>query len=128
MLALVLVLVRMLSPMLLRALGPSVPVSGVLSDTVLTLYDSTGQLITMNDNWRSNSNAPEIEATGLAPRNDPESALLTSLAPGAYTAQVSGVDGSVMFSAAIAPAPYTAIVRGVNGTTGIALVEVYALN
>lgn len=224
--------------LLLRALGPSVQLSGVLSDPVLTLYDSAGQLIATNDNWRTNSNATEIEATGLAPRDNSESAILTSLTPGAYTAVVSRVNGAgVMFSPGIGlvevydldrtvnsklanvssrglvqagdnvmiagvivlgsdsqkvivralgpsiavpgrlldptldlrdsngaliasndnwrtaqemeiaatgipptndaesaiirtlpPAPYTAIVRGVNGTTGIALVEVYALN
>ncbi len=57
-----------------------------------------------NDNWMD-TQKDAIQATGLAPSNDKESAILTDLAPGAYTA----------------------IVRGVNGTTGNALVEVYRL-
>jgi len=97
--------------LLLRALGPSVQLSGVLSDPVLTLYNSAGQLIATNDNWRTNSNAPEIEATGLAPGNDSEPALLTSLTPGAYTAVVSGVNGP-----------------GAIFSPGIGLVEVYDLD
>lgn len=88
--------------LLLRALGPSVQLGGVLADPVLALYDSAGQLIATNDNWRTNGNAQEIEATGLAPANDSESAILTSLAPGAYTAHVSGVnDGGGVFVPAI---------------------------
>ena len=61
--------------------------------------------IASNDNWRT-SQAAAITATGLAPRNDKEAALLATLNPGNYTA----------------------IVRGVNNTTGIGLVEAYDLD
>jgi hypothetical protein len=64
-------------------------------------------LIRSNHNWRSDQEA-EIMATTIPPSNDLESALIEIL-PGNGAA-------------------YTAIVRGVNGTTGVALVEVYALN
>ena len=57
-----------------------------------------------NDDWKE-SQETEIEATGLAPSDDHESAILSTLAPGAYTA----------------------IVRGALGTTGVGLVEVYHL-
>jgi hypothetical protein len=70
----------------------------------LELRKSDGTLIAANDNWRSNQQA-EINATGLPPPNDNESAIVRTLAPGNYTA----------------------IVRGVNNSTGVALVEVYQL-
>lgn len=90
---------------ILRAIGPSLPVNGRLNDPQLELYDSTGQQIALNDNWRS-SQEQEIVATGVPPDNDSEAAIVRSLTPGAYTA----------------------VVRGVNNTTGIALVELYDLN
>jgi len=58
----------------------------------------------MNDNWKDTQQA-EIEATGIAPTDDRESAILQTLAPGNYTA----------------------IVRGTNNTMGVALVEAYNL-
>jgi hypothetical protein len=93
---------------LFRAIGPSLAnfgVSNALGDPVLELHDGNGVLIASNSNWRDTQEA-EISATGLAPSNNLESAILRDLAPG----------------------PYTAIVRGLNDTTGIALVEVYNLN
>ncbi|MGZ5023392.1 MAG: hypothetical protein ACXWBS_00850, partial [Chthoniobacterales bacterium] len=89
----------------LRALGPSLPVSGALSDPVLELHDASGALIASNDNWRS-TQQNEIIAAGLAPTMDAESAILTNLSPGSYTA----------------------IVKGVNNATGVGLVEVYDLD
>lgn len=89
---------------LVRAIGPSLPLTGTLADPTLELHDANGSLLSSNDNWRSDQEA-EIIATNLAPTNDLESAILMTLPPAAYTA----------------------IVRGVNGTTGVALVEGYAL-
>ena len=88
----------------LRAIGPSLAaagVSGVLPDPMLSLHDSTGATIAFNDNWRTGTG--DIAATGLAPSDDLEAAIVTTLAPGAYTAVVSGVGGG----------------------TGIALFEIY---
>jgi hypothetical protein len=93
---------------LLRALGPELAISGlagVLSDPVMELHDSNGALLLSNDNWRDAPNSTAIEATGLAPTDDRESAILTTPAPGNYTA----------------------LVRGAGDTTGIALLEVYLL-
>jgi hypothetical protein len=87
---------------LLRAIGPSLPVAGSLADPTLELHDSNGTTLTLNDNWRSDQES-EILGTGIPPADDAESAILTTLSPG----------------------PYTAIVRGANNATGIALVEVY---
>lgn len=86
----------------IRALGPSLPVSGPLSDPTLELHDASGRLIASNDNWRTTQQA-ELIAIGLAPKNDAESALVATLAPG----------------------PYTAIVRGASNAAGVGLVEVY---
>ena len=91
---------------LVRAIGPSLPVTGALSDPTLELRDGNGTLIRTNDNWRSDQEQ-EIAATGIPPTNDLESALVETLP----------ADG----------AAYTAIVRGTNETTGVALVEVYGL-
>jgi YVTN family beta-propeller protein len=93
--------------MLLRAIGPSLAdqkVTGVLDDPQLTLYNAQGTVIGSNDNWRDTQEA-EIEASGIAPTDDRESAISISLEPGGYTAIVGGVDG----------------------TTGVALVEAYNL-
>ena len=96
-----------LSEVLLRAIGPSLStagVSGELLDPILELHDGNGALIVTNDDWKD-IQREEIEATTLAPSNDKEAAILTALGPGNYTA----------------------IVKGVNDTTGIAVVEAYAL-
>ena len=65
------------------------PVPGRLDDPVLQLHDENGLLITTNDNWKDEQWA-EIEATGLAPTDDRESATMRTLAPGACTAVVRG--------------------------------------
>ena len=91
---------------LLRAIGPSLTARGVpdaLQDPILEVYDGNGTLLATNDGWRD-SQAPEIEATGMAPTDDREAAILGDAPAG----------------------PYTAIVRGKNGT-GVGLVEVYSL-
>ncbi len=90
-----------------RAIGPSLAsgsITDVLDDPNLDLYDSNGNNIASNNNWRDTQEA-EIMATGLAPTNDLESAISILLTPGAYTA----------------------IVSGAGGTTGIGLVEAYNL-
>jgi len=90
---------------IVRAIGPSLTsfgVPGALQDPTLELHDGTGAIIATNDNWRDTQES-EIEATGLAPTDDRESAIVATITPGNYTA----------------------IVRGTNDTTGVALVEVY---
>lgn len=99
---------------IIRALGPSVPVDGALQDPTLQLVDGSGATLASNDNWRSSviggvitsSQAIDIAATGVPPRNDSESAIVATLAPGAYTA----------------------VVRGANNTSGVGLVEVFDLD
>lgn len=95
-------------PVLLRALGPELTNSGiadVLDDPTMELRDSNGALLVSNDNWRDAPNSAAIEATHFAPTDDRESAILTTPAPGNYTA----------------------LVRGAGNTTGTALLEVYLM-
>ena len=89
---------------IVRAIGPSLPGGGNLEEPLLELFDANGALLSTNDNWKD-AQQSEIEGTGIPPSNDFESAIVTSLPPAAYTA----------------------VVRGVNATTGVALIEAYAL-
>ena len=94
---------------LIRAVGPSlVPlgVTGVLAAPVLSIFDSSGNLVQSNQGWGSgNATAAVMASAGAFPllAGSADSALVATLPAGAYTAQVSGLDG----------------------TTGIALLEVY---
>jgi hypothetical protein len=80
-----------------RALGPSLVsfgVQGAIADPRLDLFNAQGTKVSANNNWKdSQQNA--IQSIGLAPSNDAESVLLTNLAPGNYTAIVSGAGGAV---------------------------------
>lgn len=97
---------------IVRAIGPSLSASGIqdaLQDPNLELHNGSGATINSNDNWKTHpdgsSQQGEIEATGIPPTNDLESALVQVLAPGNYTV----------------------IVRGANSTSGVAVVEAYTL-
>ena len=74
------------------------------TERLLELRDLNGVLVMANDNWKATQQSA-IEATGLAPNDDLESAILATLAAGNYTA----------------------ILSGVGDTTGIGLVEAYHL-
>lgn len=94
--------------MLIRAIGPSLAGFGVpeaLANPMLELNGPDGFIKVQNDNWRDTQEAA-IQATGMAPSNDFESAVDATLAPGAYTA----------------------IVRGSGNTSGVTLIEVYDLS
>ena len=98
------------SRIMFRAIGPSmkvdnIPVAGRMEDPTLALHDGNGALMTSNDNWKNAPNAAEIQSSGLAPSDDRESAILTTISPGNYTA----------------------IVRGLDRTTGIGLVEAFSI-
>ena len=97
---------------IVRAIGPELTqygVPNVLNDPTLELHDSTGRLIARNDDWQhtiigrfiGNGQVRDIIASGLAPADGRESAMVVELPAGNYTA----------------------IVRGVNNTTGVGLVE-----
>lgn len=80
---------------LVRAMGPSLrsTIAAALNDPVLELKDQNGQTVRANDNWKDNQRQ-EIEETMAAPADDAESALVSTLNPGNYTAIVSGKNGS----------------------------------
>jgi hypothetical protein len=91
----------------IRGLGPALAqppfnVPGVLADPFLSLVDGSGNVLWNNNNWKDSQQAA-IQAIGLAPKNDLESAIVRTLQPGNYTVMLSGK----------------------NGTTGVGLVEVY---
>jgi hypothetical protein len=93
-----------------RGLGPTLGappfgIAGALADPVVTLVDKNGMVLKQNDNWKDNGQQTAIQATGLAPSNDLESAMVVPVAAGEYTA----------------------ILQGKNRGTGIGLVEVYKL-
>ena len=93
---------------IVRAIGPSLGplgVAGALADPTLELHDSDGMTLAFNDNWKDTQET-EINATTIPPSDDLESAIVATLAPGAYTA----------------------IVSGKNDGTGVALVEAYNLH
>lgn len=90
---------------LVRAMGPSLPVGGKLVNPTLDLVNANGTVLRSNDDWRNNQEAA-IEASTIPPSSDEEAAVVARLSPGNYTA----------------------IVRGVGGSSGVALVEVYALS
>jgi hypothetical protein len=100
---------------IVRAIGPSVkvngqPVPGAMQDPTLELHDQN-TVIATNDNWKiddqtQQSQQAEIEATGIAPTDDRESALMRTLNAGSYTV----------------------VLRGKNNSTGIAVVEAYDLD
>jgi hypothetical protein len=95
---------------LFRGLGPSLQSAGInnyLPDPFLELRDANGALLESNDNWPTSPNAAAITATGLAPSNANESAILRDLSPGRYTAIVSGT--------------------GTGSTTGVSLAEIFKI-
>jgi hypothetical protein len=91
---------------IVRGIGPSLPMPGKMLNPMLELHDPSGVVIATNDDWGQNENSAEIFDSGVAPTNPSESAILMDLAPGSYTA----------------------VLTGVNQTTGTAVVEVYDLD
>lgn len=92
---------------IVRAIGPSLPLAGKLENPTLELRDGNGGLLEENDNWVDSLNKQAIIDSNISPGNDFESAIVATL-------PANG-------------ASYTFVVRGVGNTTGIGVVEVYAL-
>ena len=94
---------------LVRVLGPSMAAAGianVLANPTLEFRDGNGQLLISNNDWQDNSaQAAAILASGLAPANNLESAIVATLPSGIYTA----------------------IGAGLNNGTGIGYVQFYKL-
>jgi hypothetical protein len=83
---------------IVRGRGPSLSAFNVpdpLQDPMLELRTQNGTLIRANDDWQDDSaQATEISGAGFAPSNPKESAIAATLAPGQYTATLSGVHGT----------------------------------
>jgi hypothetical protein len=102
------------SRILIRGIGTSLAAAGItnaLANPTLELRDGNGALLGSNDKWKLNdqtqqSQETEIRATTVPPSNDFESAILTTLSPGSYTA----------------------ILAGKNSGVGVAVVEIYNLH
>ncbi|MDQ6808260.1 MAG: hypothetical protein M3Z64_02365 [Verrucomicrobiota bacterium] len=95
---------------IVRGIGPSLTqfgIQGALANPTLELRDGSGQLLASNDNWKDTQQAA-IQATGIPPTNDLESAIVADLPA--------------------ANARYTAILRGKDNTTGVGVVEAYDLD
>ncbi len=101
-------------PLLIRAIGPTLSAFGLAGALVrprLTLFNDEGAVVAQNTNWTAAASALEIARVSAQVGAFPlrtgsgDSALLLDLAPGNYTAQVTGE----------------------GGTLGIALIEVYEL-
>ncbi|MEY2579115.1 MAG: hypothetical protein QOI49_1939 [Verrucomicrobiota bacterium] len=90
---------------IVRGLGPLLPVNANLADPTLELHDSFGGTVAGNDNWRD-TQQDELKGTTIPPTNDYDSAIVRTLDPGAYTA----------------------VLAGKGGTTGVGVVEVYDLD
>jgi len=98
---------------LVRAVGPTLGtfgVTGVLADPTLTVFSGAATIAT-NDNWQEQTNSASVATAAVSagafalPTGSKDSALVLTLAPGAYTFRVAGA----------------------GNTTGVALVEVYAV-
>jgi hypothetical protein len=97
--------------MLLRAVGPTLAGFGVadaLADPVLNLY-SGSTVIATNDRW---SAGPAPAALAAA-----------STRVGAFALTANSEDAALLIT--VAPGAYTAEVRGKGTATGVALLEIY---
>lgn len=93
---------------IVRAIGPSLIGAGIqdaLADPTLEFFNGQGTKMDENNDWEMSAKKAQIQASGFAPTNAKESAVLQTLAAGHYTA----------------------VVRGANGGTGVGSVEIYQL-
>jgi len=93
---------------LLRAVGPSLGLSGCLADPQLALYDNNGMQLAINDNW---GGTPTLQG------------LFSSV--GAPSWSANSLDAALTAQFASTMASHTALVSGPVGATGSALFEVY---
>jgi hypothetical protein len=109
--------------LLIRGVGPSLApygVTGLLADPVLNIYDSSGNLVATNNDWGTPVavNASQTPATA---------ATLTSTAAqvGAFPLLAGSKDAALIVT--LPPGAYTAQVSGNGGTTGNGMAEVYEI-
>ena len=90
---------------LVRGIGPSLPVAGALADPRIQLVNANGQIIDSNDNWPTDPDAARMANNDYDPGNPSESALISPITAGSYTV----------------------ILSGVNNGSGVGLIEVFDL-
>jgi uncharacterized protein (DUF1800 family) len=119
--------------LLVRAIGPTLQplgVPNVLVDPTIDVYNAQGTKVYSNNNWKVQTppaTQATIVATGKAPTDDREAAVLMTLGPGAYTVLLTGVSNTVgnalfeLYDIAAVTAPpvngqvYLASLRPVSG-------------
>jgi hypothetical protein len=102
--------------LLVRAVGPTLSAYGVttvLTDPMLTLYNTSGAAIIANDNWQTASNGQDQSATIAA----------TATRVGAFALPNGSKDSSTL--TALNGGGYTVSLGGSNGPSGVALAEIY---
>ena len=106
-------------PVLIRAVGPTLSgfgVAGALADPVLTVFNSANAIIATNDNW----------ATPLGSNGTSAAELSAAFARvGAFALTATSRDSAVIVT--LPPGNYTAQVAGTGTSTGVALAEVYEI-
>ncbi|HEV3409013.1 MAG TPA: peptidylprolyl isomerase, partial [Chthoniobacterales bacterium] len=80
---------------IIRSLGPSLPVDGTLQDPMLQLFNANGDVEAENDNWEDSPDRNEIALSAVKPNDSREAALIKTLPAAAFTAIVSGKNGAV---------------------------------
>jgi MYXO-CTERM domain-containing protein len=108
---------------LVRALGPALTaqsLSGTNADPTLQLQNSTGTTLASNDNWET-----PVTTNGTAGATATQ---LTTVATniGAVALTTGSKDAAVLLS--LAPGSYTATVSGVNATAGITELEIFEVS
>ncbi|MCX6954358.1 MAG: hypothetical protein NTV51_19575, partial [Verrucomicrobia bacterium] len=90
--------------LLVRGVGPALTqfgVAGAIADPTVGIFDSAGRVVAANDNWSTNAatktalvaSASSVGAFALTDGSK-DAAVVLTLAPGAYTAQVSAASGN----------------------------------
>jgi hypothetical protein len=109
---------------LVRGIGPGLTaynVPDVLANPVLSVYSETGQLLAQNDDWET----PRVLGSLQVAASGAE-IVQAGLATGAFPLAPGSRDAAVVVT--LAPGNYSAAVSGAQGTTGAGLVEVYEIS
>ncbi|WP_221031346.1 WD40/YVTN/BNR-like repeat-containing protein [Actomonas aquatica] len=100
--------------MLIRAAGPALlqnGVAGALTRPVLQLYSAGGTILSYNAGWSTHETADAVRAA--------------TAVTGAFAFEEGSADAAMVWD--LQPGAYTATVSGQDGETGVALVEIYAI-
>jgi plastocyanin len=113
------VLIRAIGPGLDYAFPGAFQAGSTMANPVLSLYDSNGAVIATDTGW---GNAI-VAGTSTVHAGLLQASAATMASVGAYALQGGSADSAMVVT--LPPGGYTAQVKGLNGTTGIAVVEIY---